>query len=225
VQQLLQLGVTVHAHVRPDSASREKWVKHFQAEGAVVDSTPWDAQSMRAALKRIGSTHVFSLLGTTRSRARADKSGRSTYDAVDYRLTALLLDAASTSGTNPRFVYLSSLGATISTSNQYLRVRGLMEKMIRDSGLPYVIVQPAIITGPDRDEVRLLEPASAALGNAVLRVIALFGGSRLRARYSSMTGRDLAHGIVHFAMSGPAQRGSGITITYEEIRQHAGVGL
>ncbi len=218
VEEILLRKVITHAHVRPGSGSRDQWVRRFETLGALVDSTRWELEAMTATLQRIQPTHVFSLLGTTRSKAKADKTGGSSYIAVDYNLSVMLLEAALAAGSQPCFIFLSSLGASSTTSNAYLKVRGDVEDMIKASGLPHLIVQPAIITGPDRGESRLLEPASAASANALLFVAGLFGARKMRSRYSSMTGRELAKGIVHIALNHDRGQSNGRTITYEDVR-------
>ena len=218
VQQLTQRKVRTFAHIRANSSSRAEWSARFESYGAMVDVTPWDQAPMRSTLQRIQPTHVFSLLGTTLSKARADKTGSSDYKSVDYNLTAMMLDAAVAAGSNPCFTFLSSLGASAESGNEYLKVRGQLENMIRSSGLPWLIVQPAIITGPDRTEARTFEPLSAFMLNGFLEVAALFGARRMQARYASMTGSTLASGIVDFALRSDRSPRTGRIISYEDIR-------
>ena len=218
VQELARQKARVTAHVRPGSTSLEKWRKKFTHAGATVDTTPWDDVPMRDLLRTLNPTHVFSMLGTTLARSRADRSGESTYMKVDYALSMMLLNAAIASGTKPLFVFLSSLGATTSTGNEYLRVRGMVEESIRASGLPWLIIRPAIITGPDREELRVVERASAVLSDSLLGFAAWLGATSWRNRYASMSGRELAQGIVRYALNHDRTPGAGEIITYEELR-------
>lgn len=92
-------GVKTFAHVRPDSARLDEWRARFAAVGAETDATPWDEAAMTATFERLAPDVIFGLLGTTRSRARADaaRSGRPVdYETVDYGLTAVLIRAAIT---------------------------------------------------------------------------------------------------------------------------------
>ncbi|HEU4565679.1 MAG TPA: NAD(P)H-binding protein [Gemmatimonadaceae bacterium] len=217
VRACMERGVSAVAHVRADSPRLAEWRERFEGMGATVDATPWEERAMTATLARLAPTHVFALLGTTRSRGRRaarEGGGAESYETVDYALTALLLRAAVACGSHPRFVYLSSLGASESTRNAYLRVRGRLEREVAASGLPYLIVRPSFITGPDREEHRPLERLAAAAADTALALVASLGARRLRDRYHSLTGAQLAEGMVRMAME---REGSGV-VTGEELR-------
>lgn len=203
VAELAARGVRTVAHVRPDSGKLVSWRARFEAQGATVNTTPWEADAMRATLQSLAPTMVFALLGTTRSRAKASEKsgdGASDYEAVDYGLTAMLLRAAEAVPTRPVFIYLSAAGVTDTARNQYLAVRARIERELRGSGLSYVIARPAFVTGPDRDEFRLVERVVARLGDAALAVVAKFGGKSLQAEWASVTGPQLARSLVRLAL-------------------------
>lgn len=196
-------GVDVVAHVRPDSSSLSDWRTRFQALGARVDTTPWDSEPMRATLAAIRPDLVFSLLGTTRSRARKlrrEQGKVENYATVDVGLTMMVYDAARRSGSRPRFVYLSSVGVTRDTRNDYLAARALVEGSLEQGDLPYIIARPSFITGADREESRPMERLGAPVFDFLLRIAALFGASRLRARYRSTTSTVLAGALVRLAL-------------------------
>jgi uncharacterized protein YbjT (DUF2867 family) len=218
VEELARRKIAVTAHVRPGSASLAVWTRRFGEMGAAVDTTVWEAPAINETLQRLRPSHVFSLLGTTQARARSDRSGASTYMNVDYSLSTMLLGAAMQSGVAPCFIFLSSLGASTATGNEYLRIRGMVEERIRTSDLPYLIVRPAIISGEDREEYRAVERMSAVMSDSLLGFAALLGAKRWRDRYTSMTGGDLARGIVRQAMAHSLQPGEGRIITYEDLR-------
>src|SRR5690606_9110185 len=167
VKGCVRHGAATVAHVRPDSPRLEEWRARFAADGAAMDATPWDGAAMVGTLVRLRPTHVISLLGTTRARARAaasqgeGKGKGESYRSVDYGLTHMLIRAAvaaaAATGVRPRLVYLSAVGASEDTRNAYLRMRGLVERELRECGLPYLVVRPSFITGPDRDETRRAE--------------------------------------------------------------------
>lgn len=198
-------GGGVIAHVRPDSPQRDAWRARFAALGATVDATPWDEDAMAATLAARRPAAVFALLGTTRKRARAAAAqGRADgYEQVDYGLTALLLRAtqraARETGTTPRFVYLSSVGADAAARNPYLAVRGRLEAELRASGLPWTVARPSFITGPDRDESRPAERIGAAVVDAALALPGWLGARRLRDRWRSTTADELARALVRLA--------------------------
>ncbi|HEX5580264.1 MAG TPA: NAD(P)H-binding protein [Gemmatimonadaceae bacterium] len=219
---LATLGVRTVAHVRPDSPRLGEWRDRFAAVGAATDATPWERAAMTDTLARLRPTLVFALLGTTRARARDTAragGGTESYETVDYGLTHLLLEAATeaarTTGVRPRFVYLSAIGAREDTRNAYMRVRGRIERELRQSGLPWLAVRPAFITGDDRDESRPLERITARAMDAALALPALLGARRLRARYHSMSGTALGCGMARLALR---ETGEGRVVMGEEVR-------
>jgi uncharacterized protein YbjT (DUF2867 family) len=207
VPLLVERGVRTIAHVRPDSANADAWRDRFEAAGAAVDSTPWGAAEMTQTLSVLQPTHVFSLLGTTRARRRAAAARGSTesYESIDYGLTSLLIRAAVASGSRPRFIYLSSLGVREHATNPYLVARWRAESLLRASGLPFTIARPSFITGPGRDESRPLERVGAAAGNVAGFLLRAVGVNRIGASLRSMTGRELAEGLVRHAFDPSAE--------------------
>lgn len=217
VRTLVARGVRTVAHVRPDSPRLEEWREHFESVGAAVDRTPWTDSEMAATLTALQPTHVFSLLGTTRVRRReaASRGVAESYESVDYGLTALLIGAAIASGSAPRFVYLSSLGVREHTSNAYLVARWRAESMLRASGLPYTIARPSFITRSGGDESRPLERLGAALVNAAASVVRVVGARHLAGRVGSLTGADLAAGLVRHAFDAASENA---IVGAEELR-------
>ena len=216
VRELVGRGVRTVAHVRPDSARVEDWRDRFEASGAAVDTTPWGDAEMTLALSSLQPTHVFSLLGTTRARRResATRGTAESYESIDYGLTAILIRAAVASGSKPRFVYLSSLGVREHTSNPYLVARWRAEGLLRVSGLPYTIARPSLITGPGRDESRPLERVAAGMANAIAGVARVVGARRLAGSVRSLTGPELAAGLVRVAFDAAAENA---TLGSEEL--------
>lgn len=200
-------GVDVVAHVRPDSASLQDWRTRFEALGARVDATPWETEAMRKTLLSVQPQLVFALLGTTRSRTRRVRRQEGkveNFATVDVGLTMMVYDAASLCGSRPRFVYLSSIGVTRDTRNEYLAARAMVEGRLEQGDLPYVIARPSFITGSDREESRPLERMGASLFDFLLRVAALLGARRLRERYRSTTSTILAGALVRLALNDKA---------------------
>ncbi len=199
-EALRRRDITTHAHVRPDSSRLAHWKGHFEALGAVVDTTPWTQEAMNAALGRLKPDLVFALLGTTRKRMQAETTD---YMAVDFGLTKVLLDAAlaaSPPGENrPRFMYLSSQGVKEGTRNAYLAARVAAEAAVRASGLPFTLARPSFITG-ERDESRPGERVGVAVADGLLAVARVFGGRALADRYAGNDAADLAEGLVRCAL-------------------------
>lgn len=203
VHELSERGLRAIAHVRSDSPRLAEWRTRFAAVGAQVDSTPWQADALQATFARLQPDLVFALLGTTRARAKRDAAAGhdSTYQSVDYGLSKLLLDVTRVTRPSARFIYLSSLGVSAATRNEYLAVRWKFEQELRASRLDHLIARPSFITGPDREETRPTERIVAATVDRLLRVVAALGGNALRELYGSLTGKQLARALVNAALA------------------------
>lgn len=195
VRQLCVRGVKTIAHVRPDSTSLAAWRTRFEDLGAAVDTTPWDTAALTARLRAAEPAQLYVLIGTTRSRAKADAVEGNIYEAIDLGLTQLAVAAARGSERRPRLIYLSSVGADPAARSAYLAARGRAEAAVTGSGLPWVIARPSIITG-ERDDGRVGERSAAVIGDGLLAIAGMFGGRRLRARYRSTTPDILASALI-----------------------------
>jgi NADH dehydrogenase len=195
VRQLSARGAKAIAHVRPDSKQLAEWQKRFDALGAAVDTTPWDAAALAARFRAAQPAQIYILIGTTRSRARTDGVAGNIYEAVDLGLTKLAVDAAAASGLRPRIIYLSSVGADPAARSAYLAARGRAEQAVTSAGLPWVIARPSIITG-ERDDRRIGEGGAAVIGDGLLAVAGAFGGKTLRDKYRSTTADTLASALI-----------------------------
>lgn len=216
IRALRARNIETYAHVRPGSKALKAAGPDFEALGALVDTTPWEADAMVEAMGRIQPTLVFALLGTTRKRAKAEAGlgAKEAYEKIDYGLTALLLDAVRKSGARPRFVYLSSLGVSDDAKSPYFAVRACFERELRESGLPFTIVRPSFIAG-DREEPRPAERIGAQIADAALTTLGALGAKRFSARYRSVTGHALAQALVSVALD-PQQEGA--TLHMDDLR-------
>lgn len=201
VSQLVPRGIRTIAHVRPDSSRLDGWRERFEGLGASTDTTPWDTVALAATLASLKPSIIFALIGTTRRRMAETSKEAASYEAVDYGLTKMLLDAAVRSGASPRFIYLSASGVSERNPTAYMKARWKAEKAIRESGLPYIIARPAFITGQGRDDSRPLEKAGSALFDTVLSAAALVGAGKLRDRYRSITNVELAGALIKLALN------------------------
>jgi uncharacterized protein YbjT (DUF2867 family) len=77
--------------------------------------------------------------------------GAETFDRVIAEGTRNLVEAARVAGA-ARIVYVSAIGAGADGSTPYFRAKWAAEEAVRGSGLPYVILRPSFVFGPD-DEV------------------------------------------------------------------------
>jgi uncharacterized protein YbjT (DUF2867 family) len=200
VAALRSRNVSTVAHLRPGSADAPVWRERFAALGATVDESPWEPAAIAAMVAARTPTVIFSCLGTTRHRASQEGIDQP-YERVDYGLTKMVLDAAVAAGHSPRFVYLSAIGAKESSSTPYLAVRGRLERELVASGLPHLIVRPAFITGDDRPESRPRERFFARSLDVLMNGVAALGGAKLRDRYATLTGTQLAEGMVALALT------------------------
>lgn len=191
-------GLKTHAHVRPDSPKLNRWRDRFGVRGARVDATAWEERAMTERIAELAPDVVYALLGTTKKRAKAAREdGReASYEVVDYGLTVLLMRACVAAGHSPRFVYLSSMGVKDGVKNEYLAVRARVENELAESGLPYVIARPSFISGEDREESRPGERIASTLGDGLLKTAGVLGLGKLRDRYASMTGEELARALL-----------------------------
>nr|HEX4314546.1 NAD(P)H-binding protein [Kofleriaceae bacterium] len=196
VRQLAVRGGTPIAHVRPESV--DTWRPKLAALGAEVVATTWEVGELAAALRSAAPAQLYVLIGTTRSRAKADGVDGDIYERIDFGLTRLAVDAARASEVRPRICYLSSVGADAGARGAYLKARGKAEDAVRGSGLPWVIARPSIITG-DRDDSRTGERTAAVVGDGLLAVAGVLGGKGLRDRYRSTTPDVLASALIRLA--------------------------
>lgn len=194
VRALVGHGVKTFAHVRPDSRRLEEYRSMFASLGAETDSTPWDKEALTTRLAELRPSVVYALLGTTRAKG-------GDYEGVDYGLSVCLLRACQTLDVPPRFVYLSSAGASPGARGAYLQARVRVERELTSSGLPYVIARPSFITGADREENRPGERIAATSIDALLSFGALLGAGKLQQRYRSTDAVTLGATLARLGVS------------------------
>ena len=198
VSALTRLGMDVFAHVRPDSPRRDHWQKTFEEQGAQCSFAPWEPQSIHDTVKVIKPQVVFGCLGTTRRRAAA---GGGDYTAVDYGLTAMLIDAACQLEPLPLFVYLSAVGVSENSKTAYMKARADVESYLAQSRLHSLIVRPSFIIG-SRDDKRPGEAVGARLSDGALAALGCFGLAKVVGPYRTVTGQMLAEGMAMLTMDG-----------------------
>jgi uncharacterized protein YbjT (DUF2867 family) len=212
VRLLVERGVPTFAHVRPDSPRLEEWKERFSGVGAEVDATPWEQVAMKETMLRLRPAWLFALLGTTRARMHAagragEDPASQSYEAVDYGLTALLIEAVREADLSPRVVYLSAAGVKEGSRSAYYKARVKAEALLRSSGLPYTIARPSFITGPGRDDNRPLERVGAVIGDGLLAVAGKLGARKIQARYAATTNVRLANALVRLALDPNGENG------------------
>jgi nucleoside-diphosphate-sugar epimerase len=202
-----EAGHAVVAHVRPGSASGDRLVPAFEGLGATVDRSPWTPDAMAAAMAAHRPDAVFSLLGTTRAKARAAAARGEpvSYESVDRDLSLMLHAAAGTLDPAPRFVFLSSLGADRPGGNRYMQARTEVERALAAGAVPWTSARPSFITGPDREESRPMERVGAVLAGGALGLLAAVGIGGPQARYGAMDAATLAAGLIRAAFDPAAE--------------------
>ena len=216
VKRLRALDVTTYAHVRPNSPSLDRHRASFETLGAKVVSPAWEEEAIAETIRQLAPTHIFCLLGTTAGRAKRErKAGQEglMYEAVDYGMTKMVIDAASSIDPLPTLVYLSAMGVgSKRPSNRYMRARWQVEQALGESSLPWIVARPAFISGPDREEWRPSERIGAIITDGLLRL----GGQRLRNRFGSLSAEDLAEGLVYHALERAERR---VVLDAEALRE------
>jgi uncharacterized protein YbjT (DUF2867 family) len=104
------------------------------------------------------------------------ETGRKTFQRVHVEGTRQLLTAARGAGA-PRFIHMSALGARHdAAATPYHRTKAAAEDLVRSSGLPHVIVRPALIAGSGNDVMKMLvnmlrmSPLVPVIGNGLYQM-------------------------------------------------------
>ena len=205
VQQLSKQDISVVAHIRPDSKRLAEWCKRLEIQNVRIDTTVWSVKAMAETFRRLQPSVIFCLIGTTRSRmSNYRKEGQpateASYEAIDYGLTQILIDAAQQADIQPQFVYLSAMGTSPQAKGAYMKARYKAEQAVIYSDLPYTILRPAIITGSDREESRLAEQWGGKILDGILTIGKVFG-FRSAANYRSISGKGLADVLVQVVLN------------------------
>jgi len=163
---------------------------------------------LETQLKGLQCQDAFCCLGTTMRTAGSEAAFR----AVDHDLVIQFAKFAHSAGAE-RFVMVSSIGASTSAKNFYLRVKGETEKALEALRFRSLdILQPSMLLGSRRD-LRPLE----LLAQPAMRLVGplLFGKwSRYRA-IDAATVAAAMYGVIRTARKGVYR------YTYEELRKLA----
>jgi len=181
---LLQLLLAAAAYARVITLARRQIdTRHPKLEQRVVDFGALDAVDLPAA------DDAFCCLGTTIKTAGSQQAFRN----VDYDYVLAFARAGQRAGAK-QFLLVTALGADPASRIFYSRVKGEVERAVRE--LPYRGVQifrPSFLMG-ERAEARLAE----RLGIPVARVLAPLFVGPLR-RYRPVHAADVARAMVQIA--------------------------
>lgn len=175
-----------------------------RAETVVGDVT--DPDSLRGAMA--GCAALIHLVAIIK------ESGGATFDRVIRQGTEHVLAEAQRAGIG-RVVYVSALGARNDPRFPYLHAKYQAETAVMGSGVPWTILRPSVIFGPDDEFIN-------TLANLVRRapVIPVVGDGQ--AKFQPVAVRQVAAAIVR-ALDDPAtigqhyDLGGGTTYTYEQM--------
>ena len=136
VRQLVGMGYQVRTLLRPSRRS-PNLPRGIPVE--VVVCSLKDERGLRAAMR--GVNVVFHLASAENQGSRADLQG------VDIEGSRLVAQTAAEAGVE-RLVFLSHLGADRASAYPILKSKGIAERMIIQSLVPYTIFRSAIVYGP-----------------------------------------------------------------------------
>lgn len=127
-----------------------------------------DVSSYEKALAE--SDAVIHLVGIIREAP----SKQITFQKVHIEGTRNLVDAAVSAGVK-RIVHMSALGARPNATSSYHASKWEGEQIVRNSGLPYVILRPSVIFGPKDEFVNMLAglvqlPITPVIGDGKYRL-------------------------------------------------------
>lgn len=137
-----------------------------------------------------------------------------TYEKVDGEGTVRLVEAARQSGVK-RLVYLSGAGTQEGRTEPWFRAKLKAERAVRESGIPYTIIRPSWIYGPEDRSLnkfalfaRLL-PVVPVIGDGKSRVRPVFIGDVARSVSESLKRASATNKI--YEIGGPQE------LTMDEI--------
>lgn len=178
-RELLQRGWEVRAMVRSPRKAAER-LGHLAVRTTAGDLR--DPDAVRDAVR--GVTAVVHLAAIA-----IERPGQS-YEDVNTVATIGLLDAAREAGVE-RFVHMSQNGAASDSPYRFLRSKGMADDRVRASGLPWTVLRPSVIFGPQDEFVNVL----ARLVRLSPVVYPLPGGGT--ARFQPVWVDDVARAVAH----------------------------
>ncbi len=194
----------VWAHIRTGSPSRTHVETLFTDAGAYIEECAFEHDEIAQLVLRIEPTIVFGLLGITRAGAAREEKRtgkRPDYEQVDYGYTHMVLDACRKHAPQARFVYLSSVGLSDrEPANAYLHARWRMERALINSGQPFTIARPPIISGDNRQESRPMERVAATVTGALTGALKSIGVRSLADAWAPMTNHELANALLRASL-------------------------
>jgi uncharacterized protein YbjT (DUF2867 family) len=170
--------------------------RHIPTESSKVREILTDFNDLKQLEEHFRESDIFCCLGTTIKKAKTRESFRQ----VDFDLPVVLASIASHKPVN-RFVVISSIGASATSRNFYLRTKGEMEQAVGGIlGDKAIFVRPSLLLG-ERKEYRFGE----ILGKWFFALLSPVLTRRL-ARYKGIQASDVARAMVYIAIHGTESR-------------------
>ena len=155
-------------------------INNSKLEKKIVDFN--DSDSLLIAISN--SDTVFCAIGTTQRNVKGDKDS---YRKVDFDIPVKTARFCKLTGCE-KFVLVSSVGASNTSRNFYLRLKGEVEDAIKETGLKTVhIMRPSMLLG-DRKESRLGEK----IGKGMMNVLSFM----IPSKYKPVHAKDVAKAML-----------------------------
>ena len=155
------VGMALLRRLTADADYREVRVLGRRAPpeaGGKVRFVESDFSNLDALARELAVDDVFCCLGTTIRKA----GSQAAFERVDFHMVVDLARAAHRAGAK-RFLVVSAVGASERAAAFYSRVKGRMERAVRELPFEAVhVVRPSLLLG-DRDERRPGEQAAQVL--------------------------------------------------------------
>lgn len=173
VRRLASRGVPVKVLMRGKDAAGDKDAgmrRERLDRGSVtlVEGDVTKPDTLDAALQGVDTViHLVAVI-------RENKARGITYERVNVQGTKNLVDAAKRAGVKA-FVHMGALGAQDSPDLKYVYSKWLAEEYVRKSGVPYSILEPSIIFGPEDEFINQLAdlvkmaPITPVVGDGTFR--------------------------------------------------------
>ena len=161
-REALRAGDAVVVPTRDPQRAAATWAREQGSPAAGAPEPEWlatDLADPRAFARAVAGARPDGVLHA----AALIRGGPAELRAVNADATAVLVSELARAGRRPRFVYVSSFAVEDEPPTPYSESKHLAEEHVRASGLPWVILRPALVYGPgDTDNTPRLVEAMAA---------------------------------------------------------------
>jgi uncharacterized protein YbjT (DUF2867 family) len=153
---------------------------HPKLEKKIVDFN--DNDSLLVALSN--SDVVFCTIGTTQKKVKGDKDA---YRKIDYDIAVNAARFCKMTGCE-KFILVSSVGANTKSNTFYLKLKGEIEDVVKETGLKNIhIMRPSVLMG-ERKESRFGEKLSKIIMTPISFLIP--------PKYRPIHGKDVAKAML-----------------------------